>query len=1587
VKYACLHQRDALNTSAAKCFAGRGRTACAVFATCLSRLLNPRLSMPWGEVNAMTGFTMKTGSRKIRSLTLDAITARGRSTFSRLFLLASILILLFLSSEARAQGTITVTGTVTDSDGQAWVNGSCNATYVVQSTGAITNTVTRQTITPTTVSCALDSSGSFSITLVSTANVYAPIPGVTFTVCPNLTNAHCYTTSPIVIGTTSPQDVSTQINLIIKAPRTTGVPLAQAYNDTEVEAVAGNQYFRVADSTFRCYTSAWGSCGTGGGGSLTVQTNGINNASQSILNFITSTGNVTGLTLTPTNTSLGNEKFEITGNLAMANLAGFPTAAAGDVAVYNGTAWARLAGNASGTNCFQENASGVPSWGSCGAGGGVTSLTGDGSLISNSSSTGAVTLTLATVGAHKWWGNNTGSTGAPGYFSIGTGDLPAIPLTGLAAQAANTGIANTTAGSTTPSAYTIPAGFQFYTTSTGYSAATATNLGTLLNLAQYSIPYSAGTSSALTSVVSPTVNGVYAMGWNVTGSAAIAPVSFQLTGAGISCVGSPLVCTISGGTGSGTVSAAAQYDIAYYTQPGTTAQVGGAAISGFQYDSTSGAPVAATATNLGALMNIATGDLVYSGGTGSAPVGSADFTISSHTLTGGASAILDLSAASVTAGLKIPAAAGAAPTADDFIAMNTTTHALVHGSNGTTIVGAAAATGTNTATTCTNQAVTAISAIAAPTCTTLTISYIASASINGTDTKLQSGTGSFSATSLAIGDANGGVTPLNGAAAGDVAYYNGTTWAKLTGNNSGTNCFQENASGVPSWGSCGAGGGVTSLSGTGIISNSSSTGAVTITWTGTSGGIPYFSSATALTSSAALALGHVLLGGGAGGAPTSDANLDDGQSAANTLTYAGSGGINASAGPLVSGNPAGGVGSQVFLTQEGTAPTGLATSGQDNCYADSTQHGWLCSFNAASTLPMVQGPASDTSGDLASFSGTNGGKIVDSSVVAANVVTASSTLTSNYVVLGAGTKTMQVVAGITTDGVSALNLGVAGTSVGKVVFANATSGSITLQAVTGALGAVTASLPANTGTIAELNLAQTWSALQTFGTNISIGGQTLSGGVQGTGDTKVLLAGTVSGTGATLCTDANGGATTSGCSGGGGDTITSPNSTLTVGGTSSATTLDLVGAAGKIMAGATPALTYTPTLGVDNSNAGTLTLANGSANAHTIWSSGATTTNTIAGFATAPTTGDLVSCTTASTTCTLTDSAVLAANVATASSNFTNGGLVYAAGANKTLTSSADFTISSHTLTGGASAILDLSAASVTAGLKIPSAAGAAPTADGFIAINTTNHTFVNGSNGTAMVGAVAATGTNTATTCSNQLVTAVSGIAVPTCTTATSAYVDSSVVTDAGNTTTTAAKTAVSTTTAGKINFIDFPERFYIPSANCNNTTAGAGWSIGSGGTVVCRAGTNNLGGAIQITDTSSTFAQFMVMIPEDWDTATNPYIRFYFSAVSDTTNGHTVIPQIKVSCPTAGGGTVSDDATFSAAQSSSTVTFGASAVANGFYNGSNVQIGSTQMTGCIAGGMMIVQVGRATDTATGNINFWGVDLTFPRLLTVQAN
>jgi len=113
---------------------------------------------------------------------------------------------------------------------------------------------------------------------------------------------------------------------------------------------------------------------------------------------------------------------------------------------------------------------------------------------------------------------------------------------------------------------------------------------------------------------------------------------------------------------------------------------------------------------------------------------------------------------STTNGFKLPSGAGAVPTADGFISVNTTNHDLVWGSSGSTFVGAIAATGTGTATTCTNQVITAISAVATPTCTTIALSFLPT---QGTDTNLlTSGTISGGAATPLCLDANSGATTV-----------------------------------------------------------------------------------------------------------------------------------------------------------------------------------------------------------------------------------------------------------------------------------------------------------------------------------------------------------------------------------------------------------------------------------------------------------------------------------------------------------------------------------------------------------------------------------------------------------------------------------------------------------------------------------------------------------------------------------------------------------------------------------------------------------------------------------------------------------
>lgn len=185
-----------------------------------------------------------------------------------------------------------------------------------------------------------------------------------------------------------------------------------------------------------------------------------------------------------------------------------------------------------------------------------------------------------------------------------------------------------------------------------------------------------------------------------------------------------------------------------------------------------------------------------------------------------------------------------------------------------------------------------------------------------------------------------------------------------------------------------------------------------------------------------------------------------------------------------------------------------------------------------------------------------------------------------------------------------------------------------------------------------------------------------------------------------------------------------------------------------------------------------------------------------------------------------------------------------------------------------------------------------------------------------------------------------------------------------------------------GAPTFIDFPIVLDIPAANTNGSTAGTGWSLPASAapTVAARAGTNNLGGVLQFADANN--AQFDIEIPGDADLTSGnyPYIKLFFTDGANTTG--TEIFQAQVSCYVSDF-SATDDVAFATAQVFTTRT----ATAANRSGSENLQFNSTSMSGCVVGGSMIVKITRNTDTAASVVNVSKATITFPRLLTQQAN
>ncbi len=189
---------------------------------------------------------------------------------------------------------------------------------------------------------------------------------------------------------------------------------------------------------------------------------------------------------------------------------------------------------------------------------------------------------------------------------------------------------------------------------------------------------------------------------------------------------------------------------------------------------------------------------------------------------------------------------------------------------------------------------------------------------------------------------------------------------------------------------------VTSVSFTGgLISVATATTTPALTVAGTSGGVPYFSSASTWASSAALAANALMIGGGAGVAPSTTTT------ATNMLTFLGSP-TSANLAATVTNET--GTGLLVFATDPTFTLTDITTNN-----STTSQHGWL---------PKLGGGTTNFLRADGTWAAPGGSGTV--------TVVSSGSLTSNALVTGGGTTTLQTIAsGSTLD--SSGNLVTAGT--------------------------------------------------------------------------------------------------------------------------------------------------------------------------------------------------------------------------------------------------------------------------------------------------------------------------------------------------------------------------------------------------------------------------------------------------------------------------------------------------------------------------------------------------------------------------------
>jgi hypothetical protein len=281
--------------------------------------------------------------------------------------------------------------------------------------------------------------------------------------------------------------------------------------------------------------------GTGGGGSVELQTIGTDNSSQVLLNFIASTTNTLGLINTPANPSGGEEKIEVTGATGLTSDEGklLGVNSAGTVGLNAPSAYSipLYTGSVTPGHCAEWSASSPPtledSSGACGGSGGSVELQ---TIGTDNSSQVLLNFIASTT-------NTLGLINTPANPSGGEEKIEVTGATGLTADEGQLLGVNSagTVGLNAPSAYSIP----LYTGSVTpghcaeWSASSPPTLedssgacgggsGTVNSAAQYALASYLTAGTAVSGIAAPATIGKFFWGHSNSSAAATEAQPIQI---------------------------------------------------------------------------------------------------------------------------------------------------------------------------------------------------------------------------------------------------------------------------------------------------------------------------------------------------------------------------------------------------------------------------------------------------------------------------------------------------------------------------------------------------------------------------------------------------------------------------------------------------------------------------------------------------------------------------------------------------------------------------------------------------------------------------------------------------------------------------------------------------------------------------------------------------------------------------------------------------------------------------------------------------------------------------------------------------